>query len=63
MDRSILIKSIINYLSEENKKRNKELCKQNLFSEQKAFDSVDMFFKLAFMPDDELNKIAGLIIK
>lgn len=63
MNKGILINAIINYLSEENKKRNKELCKQNLFSDQKAFDDGDMFFKLSFMPDDELNNIARLILK
>ena len=62
MNKSILINAIINYLSEENKKRNKKLCSENIFSDQKAFDAGDMFLTLAFMPDDELNKIASLII-
>jgi hypothetical protein len=61
-EKGILISAIIGRLEEQNKKRNADLCKQNLFSDQKAFDRGAMFFTLAFMADDEFNKIAAMVI-
>ena len=60
--KSILIHSIIQYLSEQNQKKNKELATQNLYQEQKPFDADDMWITLAFMADDEVNKIASKIL-
>lgn len=60
--RPILINAVINYLAEENKKKNKALVLQNLYSEQQPFDTVSVFLDLAFMPDAELEKIASLVL-
>lgn len=62
-NKGILINAIVSYLSGENKKKNKELAKQNMHSEQTAFDAGTCFLDLAFMPDDELDKIAKLVLK
>ena len=61
--KSLYIRTIINYLSEETKKKNAELVKRNLYTEQVAFDADDMFLKLAFMSDREVDKIASLILR
>lgn len=38
--------------------KNKELVKQNLYSDQVSFDYGEWFIKLAFMEDDEISEIA-----
>lgn len=60
--KGMMINSIINHLQEHNTKKNQELMKDNLYWKQEAFDAGDMFFKLAFMPDDKVNHIAKLIL-
>lgn len=60
--KGILIQAIINYLSEQNTKKNKELVSRNLYTEQTPFDAADMFFKLAFMSDKDVGEIAGKIL-
>jgi len=60
--KSILIQAIIRYLSEETKRKNKGLVKDNLYTEQKAFDADDMFLKLAFLPDKDIEHIASKIL-
>ena len=63
MSKKIAIWAIIDYLSAETKKRNAELVKQNLYTEQAKFDVADMFFKLAFMDDAAVNEIATKILR
>ena len=55
-----LISGIISVMREETMKKNKKLCKENLFYDQVAFDAGDMLISLAFKSDSELNKIAKL---
>lgn len=57
--KSILINAIINTLNEQIKRENKSLCEQNLYSQQKPLHGGDMLFKLAFLTDAELKKIAS----
>lgn len=57
--KAILINGIINTLNEQLKKKNEELCAKNLHSMQKPLHGADMFFKLAFMSDEVLQKIAS----
>lgn len=59
--KSIMIKVIIDNLEAENKRKNATLCKENLFSQQKPFDRGEMFISLAFMPDEDFNRIANMI--
>lgn len=56
--KGILINAIISKLNEHIKSENKELCAKNLYSEQKPLHGGDMFFKLAFMSDEAISKIA-----
>lgn len=60
--KGILINSIIGYLSEQGQAKNKALATENLHSEQEPFDAGDMFFKLAFMEDADINKIASHVL-
>lgn len=55
----ILVKGIIHILNEKIKNENAELCKKNLYSEQKPLHGADMFFKLIFLEDKELTEIAN----
>ena len=57
-DKGIYINHIINTLNDKIKSDNKILCSQNRHSEQTAIHGGDMFFKLAFMSDKQINKIA-----
>ena len=54
----LLITAIISILNNKLRKENKRLCAENLHSEQKPLHGGDMFLKLAFLPIDELRKIA-----
>jgi len=56
--KGILINAIINILNEPIRKRNEDLCKQNLFHMQEPLHGAKMFFKLAFLSEDELRDIA-----
>jgi hypothetical protein len=49
-------------MAEHIKSENHKLISANLWWEQKPFDKADMFFKLAFMPDDKVKHIASLIL-
>lgn len=53
-----MINMIISGLNEQIKKENKKLCAQNLYSWQKPLHGADMFLKLAYMNDSDLEKIA-----
>ena len=55
--KGILINGVINTLNEEIRKENKELCRQNLHSQQKPLLGGDMFFRLAFMTDEQIKNI------
>lgn len=57
--KGILINAIILSLNEQVKKENKRLCEQHLYSQQKPLHGGDMFFKLAFMGDEAIQKIAA----
>jgi len=61
-NKGILISAIINYLGENVKKKNHKLASENLLDPQEKFDAGDMFFKLAFMSDSEVERIATLIL-
>ena len=57
--KAILINAIISKLNEHIKSENKELCAKNLYTEQKPLHGGEMFFKLAFMSDEAISKIAA----
>ena len=61
--KGIMIGTIINYLKENIANKNHKLAEQNLYDMQEGFDEADLFFKLAFMDDDKVEKIASLITK
>ena len=56
--KGILINHIINILNERIIKENKELCSNNLHSQQKPIHGSDMWITLAFMSDKEIKEIA-----
>ena len=60
--KGILISAILGYLKDKIVTSNKGLCGQNLWDQQKPFDAGEMFFKLAFMSDDDLKIIATEIL-
>jgi len=60
--KGILINSIICYLGEQVREKNKRLVAQNLYSEQEAFDVGSMFCKLAYMSDVDIKNIASKIL-
>lgn len=53
-----LINNIIEVLNSQIKVKNKELCEENLHYKQSPLHGSDMFLKLSFISDGELNKIA-----
>lgn len=57
-NRGILINGIILRMNEIISTKNKELCKQNLYSDQVPLLGFDTFIQLAFMSDSDLDKIA-----
>jgi hypothetical protein len=56
--KGVLINGIISALNDNLRRKNKELCQQNLYTEQTPLHGAEMFFKLAYMKDSDLNKIA-----
>ena len=56
--KGIIINGIINVLNEQLKKKNKEHCEANCYWLQEPLHGADMFFKLAFLEDEEIKKIA-----
>ena len=56
--KGILINGIIDALNEPIQKENKELCKQNLFAQQKPLHGADMFLRLVFMTDEQVRELA-----
>ena len=60
--KALLIRTILNFLSDETKRKNREMVKQNLFLEQKAFDYDDMFLRFAFLQDKDLEHISSKIL-
>ena len=56
--KAIFINQIINVLNERIIKENKELCSNNLHSQQKPIHGSDMWITLAFMSDKEIKEIA-----
>ena len=56
--KGILINAIMITLNNIIKRKNKELTKHNLYLDQKPLHGSDMFFKLAFMSDSDIKKIA-----
>lgn len=61
-NKNIIINSIVGVLYEENAKRNRALCKKNLFSEQKPFDVFGTMLALKCMDDRDFNEIRSLVI-
>lgn len=60
--RGLAISAILNYVETNIKDKNHKLASCNLYDEQEKFDKGDMFFKLAFMEDSDLEKISKLIL-
>jgi len=56
--RAILINSIISIMNGPIKEKNKRLCEANLYDQQIPLHGANMFFKLAFLTDEQLNEIA-----
>ena len=57
--KGIIINGIINTLNEQLKKKNQELVKKtNSYILQEPLHGADMFFKLAFLEDEEIKEIA-----
>ena len=56
--KATLINLIIQSLNETLRAKNKQLCKENLYSQQKPLHSGEMFLQLSFIQDSELEKIA-----
>lgn len=56
--RIILVNAIIGVLNEQLKKQNEELCRQNLYIDQKPLHGFEMAITLMAMPDDKLKKVA-----
>ena len=54
----ILINAIIRTLNNHLERVNKKLCAENLNSEQKPLHGEEMFIKLAYADEIEINKIA-----
>ena len=61
-EKGILINGIISYLEIENKSKNKELVRQGRYSEQIPFNTSEIFFKLAFMDNDNFKKLVNKIL-
>ena len=57
-EKSILIHAIIQRLNESIQEKNNKLCEQSLYSDQEPLHGGDMFFKLSYMSDDAIKKIA-----
>jgi hypothetical protein len=56
--KAILIDQIINKINEQIIKENKELCYNNLHSQQKPLHGSDMWITLVFKNDEEIKEIA-----
>ena len=56
------INVIVNHMKSKIIADNKELCKQNLHSEQKPFDAGDATFSLMFCTDEEIDKAYNMIV-
>lgn len=61
-DKALKINVIVNHLKEKIKADNKELCKQNLHSEQKPFDVGEATLALMFRADKEINTAYNMVI-
>lgn len=61
-NRMLKINTIVLHLRERNKVENEELCKQNLHSEQTAFDANSATLALMFRTDNEINKAFDMIV-
>lgn len=55
-NKMIKIRTIVEHMKERQTKINRELCKQNLYSEQVAFDPSVAELSLLFCTEDEINK-------
>lgn len=62
-DKMFKINAIVNHLKAKNQAENKELCKQNLHSQQKAFDPNEAILSLAFCTDEEINKAFDMVVR
>ncbi|MDX5049909.1 hypothetical protein [Vibrio cholerae] len=62
-DKMFKINAIVNHLKAKNQAENKELCKQNLHSQQKAFDPNEAILSLAFCTDEEVNKAFDMVVR
>ncbi len=57
------INAIVDHLKAKNQADNKVLCKQNLHSEQVAFDANDATLALMFRTDEEINKAFDMVVR
>lgn len=62
-DKMTKINTIVSHLKERNQTKNKELCKQNLHSEQTPFDVGEATLSLIFCSDAEINKAFDMIVR
>ncbi|WP_336926044.1 hypothetical protein [Vibrio cholerae] len=62
-DKMLKIDVIVNHLKEKIQAENKELCKQNLHSEQVPFDAGDATLALMFRTDAEINKAFDMVVR
>ncbi|MFA0882292.1 hypothetical protein MRO13_12910 [Vibrio metschnikovii] len=62
-DKMTKINVIVNHLKAKNQAENKELCKQNLHSQQVAFDAGDATLALMFRTDAEINKAFDMLVR
>lgn len=61
-NKGILINAICGYLRDQIAIGNKRLTKHNLWDQQKPFDYADVWFRLVFMADADVEKIAAKIL-
>ena len=54
---------IVNHLKAKNRAENKELCKQNLHSQQVVFDANDATLALMFKTDEEINTAFDMVVR
>jgi len=62
-DKMTKINVIVNHLKAKNQAENKELCKQNLHSQQVPFDAGDATLALMFRTDAEINKAFDMLVR
>ena len=60
--KGLLMDAILTYLQNRVAEYNAEKCKQNLYQDQRTFDYGPEWLTLAFLPDADVEMIAGKIL-